>query len=88
MGIGGTAVSRGHSTESNEPGNEGTGGPHNSGRAELVSGGSTAAALPGTMKPTSRVPAQRLLKLEHGASSTDLLERIETARAEEPSVVE
>jgi RNA-directed DNA polymerase len=28
------------------------------------------------MKPTGRVPAQRLLQLEQGASSTDLLERI------------
>lgn len=28
------------------------------------------------MKPTGRVPAQRLLQLEHGTSSTDLLERI------------
>ena len=28
------------------------------------------------MKPTGRVPVQRLLQLEHGASSTDLLERI------------
>jgi len=42
-------VSRGHSTESNEPGN--TGRTHNSGRAELVSRGSTATALPETMKP-------------------------------------
>src|ERR1043165_616822 len=37
-----TGVSRGRSTESNEPGN--TGGTHNSGRAELVSRGSTASA--------------------------------------------
>src|SRR3974377_1317956 len=28
------------------------------------------------MKPTGRVPVQRLLQLEQGASSTDLLERI------------
>jgi hypothetical protein len=28
------------------------------------------------MKPIGRVPVQRLLQLEHGASSTDLLERI------------
>ena len=28
------------------------------------------------MKPTGRVPAQRLLQLEHGTSSTELLERI------------
>jgi len=68
-------VSRGRSTESNEPENK-TGWTHNSGRAELVSGGSTAAALPVTTKPTGRVIAQRLLQLEHGASSEDLLERI------------
>jgi len=67
-------VSRGHSTESNEPGN--TGRTHNSGRAELVSRGSTATALPETMKPSGRVIAQRLLQLEHGTSSEDLLERI------------
>src|SRR5215813_7302227 len=36
----GTGVSRGRSTESNAPGKPG--GTHNSGRAELVSGGSTA----------------------------------------------
>jgi hypothetical protein len=41
-----------------------------------VSGGSTAAALPETKKPIGRVIAQRLLQLEHGASSEDLLERI------------
>ena len=70
----GTGVSRGRSTEGNEPGN--TGGPHNSGRAELVSGGSTATALPVTTKPSGRVIAQRLLQLEHGASSEDLLEQI------------
>ena len=58
-------VSRGHSSEV---------GP--SRRPELVSGGSTAAALPVTTKPTGRVIAQRLLQLEHGASSEDLLERI------------
>ena len=45
------------------------GGSHNSGRAELVGRGSTAAALPRTMKPTGRVLVQRLLQLEHGASS-------------------
>jgi hypothetical protein len=32
--------------------------------------------LPETMKPTGRVIAQRLLQLEQGASSEDLLERI------------
>jgi RNA-directed DNA polymerase len=69
-----TGVSRGRSTESNEPGN--TGGPHNSGRAELDSGGSTASALPVATKPSGRVIAQRLLQLEHGASSDDLLEQI------------
>jgi RNA-directed DNA polymerase len=58
-------VSRGHSSEV---------GP--SRRPELVSGGSTAAALPVTTKPTGRVIAQRLLQLEHGASSEDLLERV------------
>src|SRR5258706_8226143 len=58
-------VSRGHSSEV---------GP--SRRPELVSGGSTAAVLPETMKPSGRVIAQRLLELEHGASSEDLLERI------------
>src|SRR5258707_6667493 len=56
-------VSRGHSSEV---------GP--SRRPELVSGGSTAAVLPETMKPSGRVIAQRLLELEHGASSEDLLE--------------
>ena len=61
----GAGVSRGHSSE---------GGP--SPRPELVSRGSTAAALPGTTKPMGRVIAQRLLQLEHGASSEDLLERI------------
>ena len=61
----GTGVSRGHSSEV---------GP--SRRPELVSRGSTAAALPVTTKPTGRVIAQRLLQLEHGASSEDLLERI------------
>src|SRR5512143_1206907 len=60
-------VSRGHSSEV---------GP--SPRPELVSGGSTAAALPETLKPSGRVIAQRLLQLEHGASSEDLLERILT----------
>jgi RNA-directed DNA polymerase len=34
------------------------------------------AALPETTKPAGRVIAQRLLQLEHGASSEDLLERI------------
>ena len=58
-------VSRGHSSEV---------GP--SPRPELVSRGSTAAVLPETTKPTGRVIAQRLLQLEHGASSEDLLERI------------
>ena len=55
-------VSRGRSTERNEPGTPG--GSHNSGRAELVSGGSTAAALPVTTKPSGRVIAQRLLQLD------------------------
>ena len=58
-------VSRGHSSEDGL-----------SRRPELVSRGSTAAALPETMKPSGRVIAQRLLQLEHGASSEDLLERI------------
>jgi len=70
----GTGVSRGRSTESNEPGN--TGGPHNSGRAEPVSRGSTAGVLPVTTKPSGRVIAQRLWQLEQGASSDDLLEQI------------
>jgi len=61
----GAGVSRGHSSED---------GP--SPRPELVSGGSTAAALLETMKPIGRVSAQRLLQLEHGTSSDDLLERI------------
>ena len=44
-------VSRGRSTESNEPGN--TGGPHNSGRAELGRQNTTTGGLvPGTLKPT------------------------------------
>ena len=64
-GRGAAGVSRGHSSEV---------GP--SRRPELVSRGSTAAALPETMKPMGRVIAQRLLQLEHGASSEDLLERI------------
>src|ERR1039458_8311897 len=43
-------VSRGRSTESNEPGN--TGGPHNSGRAELGRQNTTIGGLvPGAMKP-------------------------------------
>jgi hypothetical protein len=43
-------VSRGRSTESNEPGN--TGGPHNSGRAELGRQSTTIGGLvPGAMKP-------------------------------------
>src|SRR6516162_1577856 len=57
----GTGVSRSRSTESNEPGN--TGGPHTSGRTELVSGGSTAKTLPVTTKPSGRVIAQRLWQL-------------------------
>ena len=61
----GTGVSRGHSSEV---------GP--SRRPELVSGGSTASALPVTTKPSGRVIAQRLLQLEQGASAEDLLERI------------
>ncbi len=64
-----TGVSRGRSTESNEPGQPG--GSHNSGRAELVSRGSTARALPGTTKPSGRVPAQQRWQPEHGT-----LERI------------
>ena len=70
----GTGVSRGRSTESNEPGQPG--GPHNSGRAEPDSRGSTASALPVTKKPNGRVIAQRLWQLEHGTSSDDLLEQI------------
>jgi hypothetical protein len=43
-------VSRGRSTESNEPDN--TGGPHNSGRAELGRQNTTIGGLvPGAMKP-------------------------------------
>ena len=43
-------VSRGRSTESHEPGN--TGGPHNSGRAELGRQNTTIGGLvPGAMKP-------------------------------------
>ena len=43
-------VSRGRSTESNEPGN--TGGPHNSGRAELGRQNTTIDGLvPGALKP-------------------------------------
>ena len=46
-------VSRGRSTESNEPGN--TGGPHNSGRAELGRQNTTIGGLvPGALKPTGR----------------------------------
>ena len=61
----GTGVSRGHSSEV---------GP--SRRPELVSRGSTASALPETTKPSGRVSVQRLLQLEHGTPSEDLLERI------------
>jgi len=67
-------VSRGRSTESNEPGN--TGRTHNSGRAELVSRGSTAPPLPETTTPSGRVSEQRVAEHEHGTSSIDLLERI------------
>ena len=70
----GTGVSRGRSTEGNEPGQPGR--PHNSGRAEPVSRGSTASALPVTTKPNGRVIAQRLWQLEQGASSDDLLSSI------------
>ena len=46
-------VSRGRSTESNEPGT--TGGPHNSGRAELGRQNTTIGGLvPGAMKPIGR----------------------------------
>ena len=46
-------VSRGRSTESNEPGN--TGGPHNSGRAELGRQNTTIGGLvPGALKPIGR----------------------------------
>ena len=46
-------VSRGRSTESHEPGN--TGGPHNSGRAELGRQNTTIGGLvPGALKPTGR----------------------------------
>src|ERR1039458_290259 len=46
-------VSRGNSTESNEPDN--TGGPHNSGRAELGRQNTTIGGLvPGAMKPIGR----------------------------------
>jgi hypothetical protein len=46
-------VSRGRSTESNEPGN--TGGPHHSGRAELGRQNTTIGGLvPGAMKPIGR----------------------------------
>ncbi len=46
-------VSRGRSTESNEPDN--TGGPHNSGRAELGRQNTTIGGLvPGAMKPIGR----------------------------------
>ena len=48
-------VSRGRSTEGNEPGN--TGGPHNSGRAELGRQNTTIGGLvPGAMKPIGRAP--------------------------------
>jgi len=49
----GTGVSRGRSTESNEPGN--TGGPHHSGRAELGRQNTTLGGLvSGAMKPMGR----------------------------------
>ena len=49
----GTGVSRGRSTESNEPGNNG--GPHNSGRAELGRQNTTIGGLvPGALKPIGR----------------------------------
>ena len=48
-----TGVSRGRSTESNEPGN--TGGPHNSGRAEPGRQNTTIGGLvPGALKPIGR----------------------------------
>src|SRR3974377_1485543 len=53
----GAGVSRGRSTEGNEPGN--TGGPHNSGRAELGRQNTTIAGLdPGGRRPTGRAPAR------------------------------
>src|SRR5215813_992849 len=58
-------VSRGHSSED---------GP--SPRPELVSRGSTAPVLPEATRPSGRASAQRLLQLEHGTSSDDLLEQI------------
>ena len=61
----GAGVSSGHSSEV---------GPLR--RPKLVSGGSTASALPETMKPSGGVSGQRLAEQEHGASSIDLLERI------------
>ena len=49
----GAGVSRGRSTESNEPGKPG--GPHNSGRAELGRQNTTIGGLvPGAMKPIGR----------------------------------
>src|ERR1017187_3196298 len=53
-GQAGTGVSRGRSTESNEPGIT-TGGPHNSGRAELGRQNTTIGGLvPGAVKPIGR----------------------------------
>ena len=49
----GAGVSRGRSTESNEPGTPG--GPHNSGRAELGRQNTTIGGLvPGALKPIGR----------------------------------
>ena len=51
-------VSRGRSTESNEPGTPGW--PHNSGRAELGRQNTTIGGLdPGALKPTRPSPGQR-----------------------------
>ncbi len=50
-------VSRSRSTESNEPENDETGRPHNSGRAELGRQNTTIGGLdPGALKPTGRAP--------------------------------
>ena len=67
-------VSRGRSTESNEPGTPG--GPHNSGRAELGRQNTTIGGLvPGALKPTGRA-----LGSDHGGRERVAALSVRTAR--------
>ena len=62
-------VSRGRSTESNEPGN--TGRSHNSGRAELGRQNTTIGGLvPGALKPTGRALGSDHRGRERGAAQS------------------